>query len=68
MSNLILIKDHLHILLIDINMIQERMLEFIILQDIIKKDVNIDKDKYNKKDIMKRYISLKKEFLEQYKK
>lgn len=68
MSNLILIKDHLHILLIDINMIPERMLEFIILQDIIKKDVNIDKDKYNKKDIMKRYISLKKEFLEQYKK
>ncbi len=68
MNNLILIRDRLHILLIDINMIPERMLELIILQNIIKKDVQIDREKYNKKDIMRRYISLKKEFLEPYKK
>ena len=68
MSSLILIKDHLHILLIDINMIPERMIELLILQGMIKKEVNIDTDKYNKRDIMRRYISLKREFLEPYKK
>ncbi len=47
-------------------MIKERMLEFLILDKIRRHEIPFEKEKYNRKEILKRWMELKKEFLSKY--
>lgn len=47
-------------------MTKERMLEFLILDKVRTHQIPYDRDKYDRKKILKRWFELKKEFLSKY--
>lgn len=47
-------------------MVPEKMLEFLILDRIKNKEIHYDTTRYDRKKILKRWVELKKEFLEKY--
>lgn len=47
-------------------MVPEKMLEFLILDRIKNKEIQYDTTRYDRKKILKRWVELKREFLEKY--
>lgn len=49
-------------------MTNERMIELLLLQKVMRKEIVADYEIYNKKKIVSRYLELKKDLLEPYRK
>lgn len=49
-------------------MINEQMLELLVLNQIVCKKLYVNYDKYDRKSIFRRYVTLKQAFLQPYEK